>query len=438
MLPDKRVPWHNARYMREAAEFADTWGLPRDKTWRSWEPGPAKLFLNDLEHRFDVDMIANLRAQGVKVPIVTTSQWGDNPLSSLPALTAGDLIDAHAYGGVGELRRNPLREPNMIDWLAAAQVAGMPLTVSEWNVEPFPVADRGTIPLYVAASASLQGWRAVMLFAYSQLSLDRPGEAGNWEAHNDPALMTVMPAAALMYRRGDIHEAETTYALAPSIEQLFNQSLSPKTSVALRTATEKGRLVVVLPRTRQLPWIEPNPIPAGAKVIMDPGKSLLAHGAVDAVSDTGELRRNWAQGIFTIDTPRSQAAMGSLAGRDIKLTDAEIVLTGDNATVAVQSLDRAPIGESRRILITLNVGALPGPGNTLPFHSEPIAGSLMLRAPAGLKLYAARAPGEATFARDASEADGIDREREIPLSYGNGVYSIDLGRSSGAHWLLLR
>src|SRR3990172_1669903 len=115
------------------------------------------MFFNDLEQRFNTEMIAHLRAQGVKVPIVTTSTWGRNPLSSLPALTAGNIIDAQSYGGIGELEINPVYAPNLVHWIAAAQVVGMPLTVTEWNVEEFPVPDRHSIPLYLAASAGLQG-----------------------------------------------------------------------------------------------------------------------------------------------------------------------------------------------------------------------------------------------------------------------------------------
>jgi hypothetical protein len=95
LLPDKRVPKHTAIYLREAERFAGKYALPKDRVWRSWEDGPPKLFLNDLEQRFDIDMMAHLRALGVKVPIVTTSTWGLNPLSSLPVLTVGGIIDVH-------------------------------------------------------------------------------------------------------------------------------------------------------------------------------------------------------------------------------------------------------------------------------------------------------------------------------------------------------
>jgi hypothetical protein len=66
---------------------------------------------------------------------------------------------------------------------------------------------------------------------------------------------------------------------------------------------------------------------------------------VEAVSDTGELRRNWEQGTNVIDTPRTQAAMGWIGGKTIGL---EVDVTTRNATVAVQSLDTIPSKPLRR------------------------------------------------------------------------------------------
>ena len=66
------------------------------------------------------------------------------------------------------------------------------------------------------------------------------------------------------------------------------------------------------------------------------------------MSDTGELRRDWEQGVYSIDTPRTQAAMGWIGGKQIKLADVEIAVTTRNATVAVQSLDERPISGHAR------------------------------------------------------------------------------------------
>jgi hypothetical protein len=424
LLPDKNVPKHDALYLSKANAFASRYALPKDKTWRSWEHGPSKLFLNDLEHQFDVEMIDQLRALGVKVPIVTTSSWGNSPLSSLPALTTGDIVDAHTYGGTDELAKNPLHTPNLVDWIAAAHVAGRPLTSTEWNVSPFPVPDRHAIPLYVAGSASLQGWDALMLYAYSQAPFTSIGSPGNWEAFNDPALLATLPAAALLYRRNDVQEASTTYVFAPTPDQLFNHPISPATSAALRTAAEKGKLTIAMPRTPELPWLEKSQVPAGAKVMTDPNLPVIDGKASEAVSDTGELRRNWDQGIYTIDTPRTQAATGWIGGKKIALADVEIAAMTGKATVAVQSLDGKAISEAHTIMISLGARSIPEAGNRMPFHSEPVTGHLTIRAVPGLSLYRQRRVG--------------NENQAIAVPYENGRYEIDTGHDGVDHWLVLR
>jgi hypothetical protein len=424
LLPDKKVPLHNAIYMAEAAAFATKRDLPKDKTWRSWEHGPSKIFLNDLEQRFNASQIGHLRGLGVRALIATTSSFGGNPLSSLPALTAGDVIAVHSYGGVGELEKSPLHAANLMHWIAAAQIVGRPLVVPEWNVERFPVPDRHAVPLYLAAAASLQGWDALMQYAYSQQALSNRGSPANWHAFNDPALLATLPAAALLYRRGHVQEASTTYVFAPGREQLFNRAISPANSVALRTAAEKGRLAIAMPRTSELPWLEERPLPAGSKVITDPAYSLIEPQSTSAGSDTGELRRDWEQGVYSIDTPRTQAAMGWIGAKQIRLADVEIAAQTRNATVAVQSLDEQPIRSARAVLISLGARSLPKSGNQVPFHSEPVTGRPSIRAASGLKLY---------------RQHGLPRDaREIPARYADGRYHITLDPSLASYWLVLK
>jgi hypothetical protein len=412
LLPDKNVPHQDALYMEQAAAFAEKNGLSKDKTWRSWEQGPSQIFLNDLEHKFNVKMIEQLRTLGVKSPIAATDTWGGNPLSSLPSLTDGDIIDAHSYGGIGTLEANPLYTSNLVDWIAAAQIVDRPLSVTEWNVAPFPIPDRRAVPLYVAGMADLQGWDALMEFAYSQQPLDGRGKAGDWEAFNDPASLATLPAAALLYRRHDAQEARTTYVFAPTSDQLFDRSTTPDNAVALRTAAEKGRLMIALPPVRELPWLKPSQIPADAKIITDPQQPLIASNAEEAVPDTGELTRNWQQGTYTIDTPRTQAAMGWIGGKSISLADVEIDVTTRNATVAVQSLDNNPIGTANAIMISLGARSIPDANNTT-FRSEPVVGHLTIRAKHGLKFY--RRDGD------------IQMETKITAAYANGRSRIEHG-----------
>ncbi len=422
LLPDKNVPIHSRWYMNQAEAFAAKTGLPSGKVWRSWEPGPSKLFLNDLERNFNVDMISHLRGFGVKMPIATTSIWGDDTLSSLPALTAGDIIDVHAYGGALELEKDPLMAANMANWLSVAQVAGKPMSVTEWNVFPFPIPDRHSNPVYIASIARLQGWDAVMQYAYGQIPLNDAGTPSNWHAFNDPALVATLPAAALIYRQGHVKEAVTTYVLSLSREQLFYQAHSPDTSIAVRTASEKGKLVIAMPKVKDLPWLKSGPIPSDAKVIHDLNQSMLDRSATEVLSDTGEIRRNWVKGVYAIDTPRTQAAMGWVGNETIALSDVKFDIKTRNATVAVQSLDGAPIRRSKSLMISLGARSIPS-GYRLPFRSEPVLGQLTIRAPKGLRLY---------------KRISSLQEKEILAKYNEGRYLVELDSSLFTSWLFMR
>jgi hypothetical protein len=425
LLPNQNVPSQNTIYMSLAAAFAEKNGLPKDKTWHSWEQGPAKLFLNDLEHAFNEAMVGHLKSIGARLPVVTTSSWGKNPLNSLPSLTDGDIIDVHAYGSAGVLETDPLYAANLTDWVAASHVVDLPLSVSEWNVSPFPVPDRHVLPLYMAGVGDLQNWNALLQFAYSQQTLNSSGKFGNWDAFNDPGLIATLPAAALLFRRHDAHVARDTYVFAPSPDQLFNQQITPDNAVALRTAAETSRLVIALPPVRELPWLKPEAIPAGARVISDPREKLIANDTGEAVSDTGELRRNWAQGTYTIDTPRTQAAMGWIGGKRISLTDVDFDISTGNAAAAVQSLDDNPVSTSASLLISLGAPSIPdSAAHNRTMRSEPVVGKISLRAREGLIVYK----------RDSSSGNDVP----IPATYSNGRYEINLTLDLGTYWLLAR
>lgn len=425
LLADKNVPEHSKTYMAAAEQFAKAHQLPVETTWRSWEHGPSKLFLNDLEYRFNTSMMQHLRGLGVKVPLVTTSAWGNNPLSALPALSVGDMIDAHAYQPYGALENNPLYSANLIHWLAAAQVAGKPMSVTEWNAEPFPLPDRHSLPMLVASQASQQGWDAMMQYAYSQEPLSTPtqwqGGPSNWNLYNDPALLATMPAAALMYRRQDIPEAKTTYVLKPD-NLLFDQSISPDNSAFIRTATELGKLQIAMPSNKALPWLVKSQIPEKAKVYSDPNKSLIAADSQSVSTENTGMMRNWDKGYQTIDTARTQAAMGWIGGEIFKLADVEIAATTRNASIVVQSLDNQPIAQSKKIMISLGARSVPKTADKLPFISEPVEGLIKVKALPGLNL---------------SKQGILQKGKAAKATYQDGYYAIPLSQDLQTYWMIL-
>ncbi len=424
MLNDKGVPLHNKLYMNAANSFSQQQKLPEQKTWRSWEPGPSKIFLNDLEHRFDVDIINHLHNLGVKQPLATTNTWGNNPLFSLPALTTGDIIDAHAYGTPGQLEKSPIWSDHLGHWIAAAQVVGMPLTATEWNAGSFPAYDRHTLPLMIAAMASHQGWRALMHYAYSQEAPRNQGTPSNWHSYNDPSLLPMLSAAGLMYRRGDVREATTTYVYDPGAEAFFGKDTSAGNSPALRTAAEQGKLLIAMPQTPELPWLKRRNPPADAIIIKDPTRSLLPEGADEATSDTSELTHNWTKGTYTINTARTQAAMGWIGGSQITLPALQLDLKTRNAAVALQSLNDDALGSSKDLMLSIGTRSQPQPNSRkTPFIVEPLAGRMEVKAPAGLTLY---------------RNGPFNQWLEYPAQYKNGRYLIELDGTLPIQWMALR
>ena len=422
-LPDKKIPKSNAIYMDKSKKFALRNGLPVGKTWRSWEPGPAKLFLNDLEHNFNLSMIDHIKTLGVKAPIVSTNSWGGMPLYSLPALTDSDIIDVHTYGRTDFLKANPIYKDNFISWIGAGQVKDKPLSVTEWNVEPFPVYDRFLSPIYLAAVSALQGWDSMMQFGYSQHTINAKTRPSNYGSFNDPAMMSMMPAAALIYRQGHVSPAIKTYELSLNKEDFFYKNISPANSVALRTIVEQSKVVINIPKTKELPWLKPSSIDAKSNVITDPATNFISKDQNSITSDTGELNRNWQLGTYTINTPKSQVIMGWIGDKKMSLDNISIEIENNNAAVAVQSLNNLSIINSDNILISFATRSDPSQGRQLPFLSEPLRGQLQVQAKQGLKLLMLTKYG---------------KEFEIPFTYENGKYVIFLDKNIKSNWLMLK
>jgi hypothetical protein len=429
MLPNKGNPHHQAVFETSAKQVANALGLPVRPSLKTWEPGPSKIVLAQLQARFGERAIDRLRDLGVRAPIATTSYWGNNKLYSIAPLVVGDVIDAHSYGKSEALSANPLHQANYIDFIAPAQVANKPLTVSEWNVPP-PADDRFTAPLYIASVAALQGWDALMHYAYCLAPLRPPKRNNKWSAFNDPALMATMPAAALLFRRGDVATAHQTVALTPSLDAFYGTKTNASNSASIRTLAERSKLVLVVPDHPELKWDSVRS-PSEVERVQALDRDFVGAKTTEIVSDTNELRRSWIEGIQTVVTPRTQSASGWLGGRKLELGATFVELETPKATVAFSSLDDRPLQTSKAILVTtiaraIAVGDRPG------YAAEPVTGRIGIRSSAGplvlvpLRSQSRLRPGTIPGGRPISAADA------------GGFQVFELPARSGTHWYVLR
>jgi hypothetical protein len=430
MLPDKGNPVHQRMFEKAVKLASQRMGLPFASASKPYEPGPAKIVLSDLEHAFFRRSIDHLRGLGLKSPVAATSYWGEQNAYCLPSLTAGDIIDVHSYGKAESLGVDPRQAPNFVAWIGAARVAGKPISISEWNVE-YPNRDRFVVPLYFAGVASLQGWDAPMLYGYLQAPVQEPEKPDPWSTWNDPAITALMPAAAVMFRQGHVKEAQKTYRLDLSREAVYYENTSPQTSRAIRTLVEQSKLTIGLPDLPELAWDGSTPKPGGAVVVTDAGRDFLPPGQNGVTSDTGELKRDWSRGTETIDTPKSQGAMGWIGGQRIHLTDVDIELGTRNATVMVTSLDGKPIAGSKRLLLTAVAQVASSPNDKLPFLAEPIEGIVTVRNAGRLRMVPlsprANPPG----------ADGTAKLEPVAAVKQDQGLTFKLARGVATHWFLL-
>ena len=422
MLPDKNNPVHNKIFDQAVRAFATAHKLPYDATWRTWVPGPSKLFLADREHRWNRRMLDHLASIGVRVPVATTHMWGGMILCGLPPLVAGGVVDVHSYGGAEALSVNPRHKDNFVSYVAAGQALGKPVAITEWNV-PWPNADRFTAPLYMASVCALQEWDAPMIYNYSQRTFGKPTRPSTWTSFPDPAITGVTPAAALLYRQAHVSPAAKRYVLKLDRETLYYQPTHPRNAATLRTLVEQSKIALALPDVKELDWDAAPPLPEGIEVVADTNKDFIPPGQPFVRSDTGELTRNWVKGYQLIDTARTQAAHGWLGGETLTLEHASFRIATPKAAVIVSSLDGEPIPRSGRLLLTAVARVVASPGNKMPLLSEPVRGTVVVEAPAGLSLV--------PLAGDGTRLPPVAAPR------ADGRYTLTLPPPRGTHWFLL-
>ncbi len=426
LLEDKNVPIHHEIFSEDIKQFAQFSGLSEDKMGRTWQMGESKIYLSDVEHRFNQKMMNHLDSLGVESLIATTNSWGGMGLFGLPSLTDGDIVDAHSYGRAEEFKYNPRFNPGFLAWAGAAQVSGKPFSFTEWNIEPFPARDRFVAPVFTASIANLQGWDAIMQYGYGQDS--HWGTRGtNYSSNNDPGLMALMPAAAILFRQNHVAPANNSYELKLSRDDFFFIRQDPRSSKSVRTLLETSRFTIGMPDTPELPWLIDNTLASNADfIINDANQDFIPVGQDFVESDTQELKRNWVTGVQTVNTAKSQIASGWIGGKSINLDDVSFNIDTNKAVVAVQSLENKPISESNEIFISIVARSEPSNGiNMIPFLSEPVTGQISIVAPEGLKLYPVN--NKALLEKEI----GINRNAD-------GKYIINLTSEMKTHWFKLQ
>jgi hypothetical protein len=336
-------------------------------------------------------------------------------------------------------------ERNPLSVIARTSVAGKPQAVAEFNF-PWPNEYRSEGLLMAAAYSCLQDWDMFLLFSYEL----KDKRLSMFRSQSDPARWGEFPAAALMFHRNDVaaarnevhvvHTPEDTYALRPhtrnakytnyrfltftsKVRNVFiENSYRSDADVVLACgpsadAQIEGTTKVV--RLTERPWeqwLYPKFVEAARKLRLA-GYDRMNPDAKRMDSDTGELSLNYGDGVLTINTPCTKSAIGYLGNSgSMDLDGLHIDCQTEFATVTATSLDGAPIGQSRHVLLT-SVGRaentaqgfwpptvkqrswgpmswmLPAEGR-LPVIVEPVQAEVRLKVPGPATVHALDATGK--------------------------------------------
>lgn len=241
------------------------------------------------------------------------------------------------------------------------QVAGLPSIVSESTWVP-PLSRQAEGPFLVAAYSSLSGVDALYWFTLGSPGYDT--RLVKWQAAN-PAILGGWPAAALLFRKGYLRQAEPVVHEERRLEDLWGAApaaiaesgaFDPNRDASEGTAGRKdGHPLAFL--------VGPVEVKYGG----DPARTRIAdlRGSIDArartvTSATREIRLDWGRGLATLDAPHAQGACGFLkAAGAIQLGQSRIDSTNEYGALLLVSLDDQDLARSRKVLVQATTTCRP-------------------------------------------------------------------------------
>ena len=342
-------------------------------------------FMVEAQKRFYRELANQLRQKLGARQLIVPSNWKTADARILDALerytyTAGDVVARNTYFGVdykknGRQRfyavergdtyrdRSALKSPHMPTALGTPQVADYPFMITENNWTR-PNRYRVEWPMLVGtygAMAGIDGWTF-----FAKKATDWRHTMGVWDLSN-PSVLGQFPAAALMYRRGDVQTADQPAVQETvSLERAYSMKgtravplrgvdalwASRETDTARETNDNHRDANTVDPLAYFVGPVTQSFLPDREAVDQVNLDRYIDRQAKRVASLTGQLRWNAETGVVRVDSPRVQGAFGFLqsAGR-IELS--EVTIESDNryGSVVVISLDGKPLRASKRVLV---------------------------------------------------------------------------------------
>ncbi len=241
--------------------------------------------------------------------------------------------------------------------MALRRVKDHPFLVTEYN-HAAPNTYSSEAPLLAAAYAAYQDWDGLFLFDYaSDLDWDAGRIQGFFAIGQHPTKMANLPAAAAMFRRGDVSPAGRTSTVQLSAEKERELIRRYGRAWNVLDASALG-----MPRYLPLTSATAIELTDGRANRNSPSFAEPPRSSVYA-TDTDELKWDLARqgkGVVTVDTPRSMAVIGYSSDRRYDLGDVTI-RPGRNSqgwsTIALTVLEGGFYGSGRALMVATGKAA---------------------------------------------------------------------------------
>ena len=404
-------------------------------------------FMVESQKRFYERMSRELQQDVGLGQLIAPSNWKSADARLLDGLerytyTGADVVCRNAYFGtqhaeggnprffrveVGDTYRDrsSLRAPESPTPLGTPLIEGFPFLVTENNWTR-PNRYRVEWPMLVATYARMQGIDGWTFFAKDPT--DWRHTMGVWDLGN-PSVQGQFPAAALIYRRGDVTEPDrpavhervslnaaydlqgtATVPLRGS-DALWEARIGERESAADGDATVSPLAYFVGPVVQS--FVQGEGEGEGEGEVEGEVNAVELASHIEVASDperrtvrsmTGELTWDADAGVMTVNTPTAQGAWGFLrdAGT-IELGDITIRCGNRYASVVAVSLDNQPLASSKRILIQTGTWDQP-----FGFTTEPAGDYRRITHLGGYPLNVRRIDATVDLHRPATEARVLD------------------------------
>ncbi len=319
-------------------------------------------FLMNTEARFLITLRDYVKQDLGSKANVVCSQASYGGLAGAYRERRSDFIDMHSYwqhprfpgrawdSGNWLVANTPMvKDKGAGTWakLARYRLAGMPFTVSEYNHAAPADTQAECVPL-LAAIAAVQDWDAIYLFDYNndRDSWDSNKIRGFFTIDSNPAKMAFLPAAALMFVRGDVPAAKEQAQLRIPADSVVNLVAGRKDVQELWEAAGSPAFDCM---NRRLSLTFTSG--AGPVTLEPKGKAYAAVG-------TGPVRWRGAgteQALVTVDSPRSKAVVGFLGGQKAELKGWQVEAPRGGfgfAALTLSALDGKATAQSGALLLT--------------------------------------------------------------------------------------